>query len=1587
MSLQSDFRLLYAIETQGLEVLDEIPAKQQKINLETSYSNTYLKIFEDILKSSVGAGKTYAQALDQMATAGKGADETIVAIARDIQSNIRAEQERTKALKATAAAEEENARKAVEASKRRQREADQEAAAYRRLQAAHAAALREDEQRSGPGPNLGGTLGGLGRAGGIGGVRALSSLGAAAGPAGLAIGGAIMAGMEGASIAKEAATNARELQNLAREMGITASQAFQLKAAANLAGQDLGSMSMAAKKLGQALEDPAGAGKQTAEEMAKLGISLKQDMGSALEEVIAKLGAIENPAERADAAVKLFGRNGEVFAQVAEQLKNVGQHLDEDVQEKLLQAQKSLADFGNTWTIVKGQMVAAFLDGTRAMDRWSSDFENVAWKDKAISGDLNPLGNRVRAELAKDQADMMANAKAHVLGLGDPGKVPSILGDSSALHAALNNDSKLGLDERIAQAKKDYEAARINAKSLETSGGQFKGDPIRQTEEFNKEAKNIDELRHKYEQLEAQKKSTAKAPGIAQFVDDYYTKATQGETGRLGQLRAEYENAIRDKGIKGSLATKFGEGYQENVRKVLAEYQQRAAKAAMADANANDKQIESGFALDGRLMVQQNNRTDEDLRKQFEEGQKLIEVLDRARDVKAQLNSRSNIQSIEGNADLFGDQNKINDLYQERIRYATELHDIQIADAQRGLTEESQKILRAKADAEFSQQQDEARLDREQQILEIRKQQGEATRSFATGLFNAGLEQGDGVSKYLKGFGKQIADTIVGNAGERVMGSLNSKLSLDRGGLLGTPDKPNFLGQMLKGTPLGFDPLKTAQDAKAKDDKDKPLTDNSTATAENTKATASLTAAIGALGGFDTSGLAGQSDVGAIAPTSTKSDTPSDKGISAAHIGTAITHGLGDIMKPFNSLAKMIGIGGTAGFIDGAISTAEKAGSTLSSMTGATTANQFHASTREQATTDPIAAIHKLLSTKPDQTDTPQPVAPIYQIPNLTPSATSDDLSRAPIIPAVPSQIGQIGVATNAYSDRPTAQTVFGRINQPPVAAPASLPAARPLPQGNTPNDTAPPARAVPLQVAAPEKQTATSTAIGDIKPTIDRLSDAVTSIGDSVNVNSTAPPPVATESTPYRGGLEPRDYSAPSPAPNDIRSIGSAPAPQIISAPQQPAQSPMTSIDAMTRVLRTVPQATVASDTQNSSLPAPSLAPSDDSSAPARPIWENQPIFRPLDDSFPPAPPIGQSSQSDIGSLADILSQQSSANQGISSPGVQPSDMSPAPAITPISTADSGGVRLAPFGTASGIGTNLGGPSPSLADIIGALPPQDSGPMSSTAIWNQTAQEIQQPNYNAPRITDMPKTDPAETAIAGLGKLGDSLAKNAGALSQSTNSTLSTLGDLGSGIGDVFSGQSVNVLLNGVKQNADGSAQSVDTTEQIGAGIGLGSTIAGGTMAAIQGFSKGGARGDLQGVGSILGTAAAVDPEPISKGILALGATITGLMSSLFGDPRQERIKQEEKTQIYDQYAAPGARDYNFSNQGGGAILDTGGGSSGGGRTANYSFVVHATDVNSFYSALKQDPSQLADAILVGLSQGGVGALSQELNWHLQHP
>jgi hypothetical protein len=834
----AEYKLLYEIEAQGLDKLDGIAANQQKISLESRYSARELENFQKVLRATAVDGTSYRQALNEISRSTVEADATYKSIAKTLLENDRAQQNSTKA------AERESAS--------RIRSAEQEEKAWRRLQAAHEAALKENERRKEKGfleENEHQLISGIRTSSILAGIHntrsidaSLATVGGAAGIAGMvgtfAVGGAY-------NLVKEAAGQARELQNLANEFGMTAQAAFKLDAAAKLSGESLGSMGRVATKLDEALQNPATTGRKTAEELTKLGVDLHQNMGEALEDVLKKLAAMPDAGQRSAEAILLFGREGAKLAEVADNLKLVGQSLDENVQRKLLEAQKTLADWGNTWTIVKGQAAAAITSIAQGIGRLSDALD-------AATGATLTTNRRFQQLTQGDlqQANAAANAK---LRPGVPaGYQP--FGQSPALVRALGA-GKLGLDEQISNAKRAYEDAKNQAQ---------KDLGYKPEAEQAKEAASVEKLRLAYEKLEAQKKKAGKGPNVAGIenrfdsemrkfaAEEYKAKYPASEYGRIPELQMRLQSDLgdinkRDSGFTASQKSILTAAAQKAANRAIIEEAKRLGDInfeketkATAIGNAfrdaapgiNAKRLDAyyhydlkdslegasaGFAADRQIAGINSNAN--------------LEGLKRSVGFQQRLATMQNGGQVTGGtiARGLGGELQIAQAEAQMRRQALE-------DSNSLYTADQKRVELAKIEADLRKATADAELSATEKVIELRQQaqqkNKEETGQFTSGLVNAAIDGQTG--DFFRSFGRKTLSTVAGNFGKNLPFTMNSALSLGGTGALGTEDKPNFLGKLLEGTSLGLDHSKGGIES---------------ATSENTKATQLNTQALLAASG------------------------------------------------------------------------------------------------------------------------------------------------------------------------------------------------------------------------------------------------------------------------------------------------------------------------------------------------------------------------------------------------------------------------------------------------------------------------------------------------------------------------------------------------------------------------------------------------------------------------------------------------------------------------------------------------------------------------------------------------------------------
>ena len=266
-SFGAAYEFLFKVTTQGASELDKLVGTQKQLAAATDYSANAYKRMDEILGDTVAANQSMRKALEDVAKARKTEGEEVAALAKDL---IKLDNERTRAA-------DRESKERIRIAKQEQREMEQ---------------LRSQQMRGGAIALSQMGVPGVGRLGMMGMSPAtMGGLGA-----GMAIGGIV-------DMAKQAGEQARELKNMADQMGLTISETLRFKTAAELTGQSMGSLDQVTRKLSEALENPGTTGKKSADALIKLGVSLTdtegkvRPLGEVFKDLAAKLAVLTPSAE------------------------------------------------------------------------------------------------------------------------------------------------------------------------------------------------------------------------------------------------------------------------------------------------------------------------------------------------------------------------------------------------------------------------------------------------------------------------------------------------------------------------------------------------------------------------------------------------------------------------------------------------------------------------------------------------------------------------------------------------------------------------------------------------------------------------------------------------------------------------------------------------------------------------------------------------------------------------------------------------------------------------------------------------------------------------------------------------------------------------------------------------------------------------------------------------------------------------------------------------------------------------------------------------------------------------------------------
>lgn len=259
--------------------------------------------------------------------------------------------------------------------------------------------------------------------------------------------------------------------NLSRELGISYEQLTQLQMAAGLAGVSTESLAKAFTKAQVTISKAAGGGKEAVQALSSIGLSAKDFQGLSSSEqfslIANAINGITDPAQRAAAAVAIFGKSG---AELLPAFRELGGNIKA--------AQENLAKFGGGITDKEAEAVNKLGDTFTFV---AKDIEIVSTKLLAqLAPALTDATNKFIDFLASLDIAQVASVAAGVIqAIGDAltiaynvasalSPVFSAIGDAIAFVSENGRGAAIGIGS-VATALGIYKTAAI-ASSIATRG-------------------------------------------------------------------------------------------------------------------------------------------------------------------------------------------------------------------------------------------------------------------------------------------------------------------------------------------------------------------------------------------------------------------------------------------------------------------------------------------------------------------------------------------------------------------------------------------------------------------------------------------------------------------------------------------------------------------------------------------------------------------------------------------------------------------------------------------------------------------------------------------------------------------------------------------------------------------------------------------------------------------------------------------------------------------------------------------------------------------------------------------------------------
>ena len=567
--------------------------------------------------------------------------------------------------------------------------------------------------------------------------------------------------------------------NAAAAMGLTIREYGQFSQAAQNANLSGDILVNTMRRLTQALSENESEGRRGKQALQEIGFSATDAYGNMkpMREILIGigegLGRVENPAKRADAAIKIFGRrgidllpllNGNIRQTLA-RMEELGVGFDRagaaaanEFGEKVDDAatriaafklQLGLATIGLIDFFSQAGKSAALLPGLityagRALTQLNQarTGEVLTIPQERLQAAATPWGTmgpdaqlRTEGYLERSTKDLITRLTSQK---DTQGRLAAV---QKQLTEAIRENDLLGVKSALAQ-----QSALETQIKAETAAAAKAEEAKRAAEKFLKTRQELEAvIAQQYKTLTTGSTLTGRMPALSSF----------GGRNNFEDLAALTQSLELEANLRSLALGQFGKGKRD------------AIEGRGTDDVAGLQRTLTGIS-EQTLSAAERRR----------------KVLEQEVDLETQK-----IQLMAGPG---GEVEAVNLITQLRIQAL-----------------EKQKALGADI---FETELAQARIleERNLRILEIRKQHEAQLRTAGESLFDAALAGGGGLRRFITSAALVPARQIAGNAAVEAFGGMAGKFQLP--GLTGTGGEANILGRLLQGTPFGIDPMKAAGD-------------------------------------------------------------------------------------------------------------------------------------------------------------------------------------------------------------------------------------------------------------------------------------------------------------------------------------------------------------------------------------------------------------------------------------------------------------------------------------------------------------------------------------------------------------------------------------------------------------------------------------------------------------------------------------------------------------------------------------------------------------------------------------------------------